>query len=217
MAYKAIVLDLDGTVIFSEPGVLRCIRYALSELSVKEPEYTVLKSCIGPPLTESFHLRLGVAPKDCDKALQLFRQEYDTKGKYECELYPGIRELIAELKKQGYLLFLGSSKNQSACNSILSHFEIDQYFDGIYGSSEDAVRETKEEVLAYLLECESSLSVEDCLLVGDTKYDVLGAKAVSMDCLGVTYGFGSKEDLLSAGAVSTVDHALDVLKFLEES
>ena len=134
---KAILLDLDGTIINSEEGITKCVQYALKSFGIDEPDRTKLLCFIGPPLDPVFREKYGFDAQKAWAAVRKYRERFDREGIFECELYDGIAELIRKLKEKGYVIALASSKPETACRRILEHFSLTSYFDMIVGSTLD--------------------------------------------------------------------------------
>ena len=219
MAVKAILFDLDGTIINSEEGITKCVQYALRAYGVEEPDLTKLRVFIGPPLELIFKERYGMSGDEAWEAVVKYRERFDVKGIFECSLYEGVGECIRNLKRRGYVIALASSKPETACRRILAHFGLTEEFDEIVGSTLDGSVSSKEEVLEELCRrmAERGHGIGRCemCLVGDTKYDAAGAKIAGIRCLGVSYGFGTKEELLAAGAEAAVDTVKEVERYFE--
>ncbi len=157
---------------------------------------------MGPPLRQSF-ARFGVPAEDIDEAIRVFRSRYVPIGKFENAPYPGIEDLLRTLQAEGYPLFVATLKPEVTAVEVLEHFHLDQYFDRICGASLDEGRETKEDVITYLLD-----QIGDpgqTVMVGDTDYDVLGAKAHGIPTIGVTWGYGDAASMAAAGAIALAD------------
>lgn len=210
------LFDLDGTIINSQEGVTKCVQYALHHFGIEEPDLTKLLPFIGPPLQQQFMGLYGMSREQAVRAELKYRERFSEKGMYECKLYPYVEEALKELKENGCTLALASSKNESACVDILKNLGIDHYFDLIGGATDDGRISQKADVLKMVMERMGSLNPADYVLVGDTKYDAVGAKTLHMDCIGVSYGFGTKEELEAAGAVCICDSAREVAKYIEE-
>lgn len=196
---KAIFFDLDGTLTDSGPGIMNCAQPALAHFGISVADRNQLRVFVGPPLRQSF-ARFGVAPEDIDEAIRIFRARYVPIGKFENTPYPGIEDLLARLKAEGYPLFVATSKPEVTAIEVLEHFHLAQYFDRICGASLDEGRETKEDVITYLL-----AQIGDpgqTVMVGDTDYDVIGAKAHGIPTIGVTWGYGEVEAMKTAGVVA---------------
>lgn len=213
---KAVLFDLDGTIIDSEEGVTKCVQYALLHFGIREPDLKALRVFIGPPLRGQFMKIYGLTPEQAEEAVVKYRERYVTTGMYESKLYPYVKEILASLRKQGYLLALASSKNESACVGILKHFGIDGCFDLIGGATDDGRISEKADVLRMVMERLNLPKAEDYVLIGDTRFDALGAKAVQMDCIGVTYGFGTREELEEAGVTAVFDTLKEVESYFEK-
>lgn len=211
---KTILFDLDGTIVDSGPGITTCAQYALSYLGIEEPELSNLRFFVGPPLMDSFMEHYGFSEEKAKLGVQKYRERYHKTGIFECELYPDIENMLKTLKETGHTIALASSKPESSCETILKHFEIYHYFDEVVGAEMNGPRNAKKDVL---LEALGRLKKqpEECVLIGDTKFDALGAGALGMECIGVSYGYGTKEELLDAGVKTVLSNAKEVTKYLE--
>lgn len=214
---KAVLFDLDGTLINSEEGITKSVQYALHSFGIEEPDLTKLKVFIGPPLEMMFAEKYGFDEEKCITATNKFRERYKVKGILECALYDGVVESLKKLKGDGYIVALASSKPEELCRRILDMFEITAYFDEIVGSTFDGRISTKEQVLLELGRRMTSVKKSDMCLIGDTKYDVLGAKEFGIDCVAVSYGFGTKEELTNAGAVCVCSDLKEVVDYIERN
>lgn len=204
---KAILFDLDGTLTDSGPGIMNCARLALEHYGLPIPSDAEMRTFVGPPLHESF-IRFGVPAEEADNAIKIYRSRYIPIGKYENEPYPGIREVLEKLKKLGHTLYVATSKPESMSVDILEHFDLAKYFDIICGASFDRSRSNKEDVITHLLnQCGD---YDEKIMVGDTAFDVIGAKAHGIPTIGVAWGYGKVEDMEKAGAASIV-HTMDEL------
>lgn len=209
--YDSILFDLDGTLTDSGPGITRSAHNALVKMGIDAPEPKDLGFFVGPPLAQTF-AQFGMSPEEVDKAIAIFRQRYTTIGKFENIPYDGIRELLQKLKSDGYRLFVATSKPEPVAVEIMEHFDLAEYFEVICGASLDHSRETKEAVIEYLL---TQDSIGKAVMIGDTHFDVLGAKEHGIPCIGVTWGFGNKTSMIEAGAIgiaSTMDELYDMIQ-----
>lgn len=198
--YDLIIFDLDGTIINSEKGISSCLKYAFKKNDIKyEGSY---KKFIGPPFTYSLPLYVGTDEKLTEKLTADYREEYNRGGVYDCVLYKGIAPLVKALYAAGKKIALATSKPEYYALKILKRKRIAKYFTAVCGATFDGKTAAKEWVLSRALQ---SVPCENPVLIGDTIFDCNGAKAKNIDCIGVTYGFGAKEDLLNAGAITTVD------------
>lgn len=147
---RAILFDLDGTIINSEEGITKCVQYALKAYGIEEPDRNKLLCFIGPPLDPVFREKYGMTEEEAWQSVQKYRERFDVEGIFECCLYDGVKETIMDLKKKGYTLALASSKPETACRRILEHFGLTPYFDEVVGSTLDGSISTKQEVLEEL-------------------------------------------------------------------
>ena len=208
---KTILFDLDGTLTDSGEGIMNCAILALEHFGLPIPDREELRTFVGPPLHESF-IRYGVPAEKTDEAIRVYRSRYVPIGAYENTPYPGIRELLEELKAQGHTLYVATSKPEEMSVKILEHFDLAKYFDRICGASLDASRSTKEDVIAYLLDlCGRAESI---VMVGDTRFDILGAKAHGIPAIGVSWGYGKVEDMKEAGAAAIAFSMNELLHLL---
>lgn len=211
---KTILFDLDGTLTDSGEGIINCAILALEHFGLPVPSREELRLFVGPPLHESF-IKHGVPADKADEAVAVYRSRYIPIGKYENTPYPGIRELLETLKSEGHKLYVATSKPEQMSIDILEHFDLANYFDQICGATMDTSRTNKEAVIAYLLE--QNGRADSIIMVGDTKFDVIGAKAHGIPCIGVSWGYGEVKDMLEAGAVGIADSAEALLQMLRET
>ena len=204
---KTILFDLDGTLTDSGEGIINCAILALQHFGCPIPDREEMRSFVGPPLHESF-IRHGVPADKTDEAIRVYRSRYIPIGAYENTPYPGVRELLERLKAQGHTLYVATSKPEEMSIKILQHFDLAQYFDRICGATMDVSRSSKEDVIAYLLEL--SGRDENIIMVGDTKFDVIGAAAHGISTIGVSWGYGKVEDMEAAGA-KAIAYSMDEL------
>lgn len=204
---KSILFDLDGTLTDSGEGIINCAILALEHFGCPIPSREALRVFVGPPLHESF-IKHGVPADKAEEAVAIYRSRYIPIGKYENTPYPGIRELLERLQAEGHKLYVATSKPEGMSVDILEHFDLAKYFTRICGASMDTSRTNKDAVIAYLLnECGAQ---ENAVMVGDTAFDVLGAKAHGIPTIGVSWGYGTVEDMETAGAAAIV-HSMDEL------
>lgn len=208
---KTVLFDLDGTLTDSGEGIINCATLALEHFGLPIPPYEDMRTFVGPPLHDSF-VRFGVPADQTDEAIRVYRSRYIPTGMFENTPYPGVRELLEKLRAEGYTLYVATSKPEEMSVTILNRFDLAKYFHRICGASTDTSRSTKDAVIAYLLE--SSGAKEDMVMVGDTKYDILGAKAHGIPGIGVSWGYGKVEEMKEAGAVGiagTMDELMGLI------
>lgn len=208
---KTILFDLDGTLTDSGEGIINCVILALEHFGCPIPSREELRVFVGPPLVDSF-VKHGVPADKAEEAVAVYRSRYIPIGKYENTPYPGIRELLERLKAEGHTLYVATSKPEGMSVDILEHFDLAKYFDRICGASMDTSRSSKEAVIAYLIE--QNGRTDNMVMVGDTKFDVIGAKIHGIPCIGVSWGYGTTADMEEAGAVTIVHTAEQLLEQL---
>ena len=203
-----ILFDLDGTLTDSGEGIIHCAQETLEHFGLPVPDKQDLREIVGPPLRQSL-LRLGIRAEDMDDAVEVYREHYVHHGQYENFPYTGIASLLDKLKTEGYQLYVATSKPEAMSIEILTHFGLATYFDIICGSTADQSRDTKEKVIRHLLS-QIDLLPDQIVMIGDTVYDVEGAKALEIPCIGVQWGYGDAQQMLDAGAIAIVD-SMDAL------
>lgn len=208
---QVILFDLDGTLTESGEGIINCVQYALEKLGKKEEHPENLQCFIGPPLKEQFMKYAGLGEEEREKAVVYYRERYTTTGIFENRLYPKIPELLELLKINNKILAVASSKPEVYVKQILEHFQIADYFTAIVGSELDGRRTEKAEVIEEALRRMHLEEERDkVLMVGDRSHDVQGAISCGLQCIGVAYGYGSREELEKAGAVYIADSVEDL-------
>ena len=195
-----LLFDLDGTLTDPSDGITRSIQYALNRLGVPEPSKTELTPYIGPPIQSVFASLLNTDDIETIRtAVTIYRERYADIGLFENFVYPDVPEMLHRLSEAGKQLYVATSKPHVYARIILRHFGLDTPFEGIYGSELDGTRTNKAELIAHLL-AQEQISPSKAAMVGDRKHDVLGARHNGLYSIGVTYGFGSEEELREAGA-----------------
>ena len=208
---KTILFDLDGTLTDSAEGVINCFLPALKYFNLPIPDRADMSFVVGPPLRDSF-LRLGVKEEDVEKAVEIYRDRYVPTGMFENAPYPGIAAMLGALREAGHELYVATSKPEGMATEILEKFRLAGFFHKIYGASMDDSRDTKDKVIAFLLE--ELGPRENIIMVGDTHFDVEGAAVHGIKTIGVTWGYGKNEDMVAAGAIEIVDSPAQLLESL---
>lgn len=202
--YDVILFDLDGTLTDSSPGIINSIVYALGKYNISVENTDSLKRFLGPPLHESFRDFYDFDDAKAMEATSFYREYFTDKGILENNVYHGIRELLQDLKNNGKRLLVATSKPQLFTDRIMEYFDLAKYFEFIVGSNMDGTRSKKAEVIEYALK---SCNIEDkscVVMIGDRMHDIIGAKTVGIDSIGVEYGYGDYDELASAGATNIV-------------
>ncbi|WP_167958336.1 HAD hydrolase-like protein [Anaerosporobacter faecicola] len=195
-----ILFDLDGTLTDPKVGITKSFQYALKHYGIEEPDLDKLEVVIGPPLRDSFMEFYGFTMEKAIEAESKYRERFSTIGLYENEIYEGIAQMLEKLVSQDMHLAIASSKPTVFVEKILEHFSIKQYFEHIIGSNFDGTRSNKAEVVDAAIAGFGQVAKENILMVGDRKFDVIGAHERGIECVGVVYGYGGEEELQQAGA-----------------
>jgi phosphoglycolate phosphatase len=197
---KNILFDLDGTLTDPLEGMTRCFHYALERMSAPLPTRGELQLHIGPPLRSTFSQIMKTSDEAMiERAVNLYRERFSEVGMFENEVYDGVPEMLASLRALSKRLFVATSKVQVYTERILKHFNLSSFFEGVYGSEMSGKFDNKADLIRHILANES-LVADETLMVGDRKYDITGAKENCCFAVGVTYGYGSAEELKEAGA-----------------
>ena len=216
--FDTVLFDLDGTLTDPFEGISNSIIYALKKFCIAAPDKPLLKKFIGPPLTESFSEYCGLNHSDALRAVDYYREYFSVAGIFENKPYEGVCELLSGLKERGYSTIVATSKPEQFAKAIVQHFGLEQYFKEICGATMDQSRTQKADVIAYALKkCEIKDEIKDkkrAVMVGDRKHDIIGAKINGLSSIGVLYGYGSKEELLEAGANYIANSPVDILHYI---
>lgn len=212
--YKVVLFDLDGTLSDPKIGITKSVQHALQKAGVMVNDLDELEPFIGPPLQVSFQEIYGFNDTQITQAIRDYRERFTERGMFENKLYEDIPALLAHLKQQGYILTIATSKPTVFAEQIVKYFQLESYFDLVVGSHLDGSRSAKGEIIAEVLQQLDSYPKEQFIMIGDRKYDLIGARENQIDAIGVTYGFGSLEELKNEEPTYIVDHVNDLLKYL---
>lgn len=213
MKYTTILFDLDGTLTDPKLGITRAVQYALRHFGIHVDNLDLLEPFIGPPLADSFQEFYGFSKEKADEAIEVFREYFRDKGIFENEVYPGIPEMLQELQESGHILIIATSKPTEFAKRILTYFNLDQYFNFIAGSTFDQSRSAKAEVIAYIRE-EHGFNPAATVMVGDRKHDLIGARLEGLPAIGVSYGYGSIEELERESPLAIAHSPLELASLL---
>ena len=205
--YDAILFDVDGTLIDSAPGIIHTLQEVFCTMGV-DVSGVNLRRYLGPPLRKSFGEHF-TDPALIEKATDLYRTSYAVKGSHECAVFPGVLQMLQTLKQAGFILCTATSKPTKVVTPILEEQGLAQYFDFIGGASMDESRDTKTEVVRYVLS-QPALQGKRVLMVGDRNDDMRGAADCGLDAAGVLYGYGSREELEAFHPVLLAESCADL-------
>ena len=210
---ETVLFDLDGTLTDSGLGITKGVQYALGQLGYDVPPRESLFSFIGPPLHKSFQRHCSVDEAGAAEAVRQFRVYYNEMGGIlENEVYPGVRELLRDLRAAGKRLMVATSKPQAAAEKVMRHFGLDEFVPEIIGGTDDT-RNTKGKVIAYALR-EYGVDPATAIMVGDREHDILGAAENKIPAIGITWGYGDRAELETAGAKAVFDTPAETVQYI---
>lgn len=208
MSYKYILFDLDGTLTDPKEGITKSVQYALKKLDNVVEDLDTLEKFIGPPLTTALMEYYNFSEEKSMKAVEYYREHFKENGMYQNKVYENIETLLEKLKALGLILIVATSKPTIYSEQIIKHFNLDKYFDEIVGGNLDGTRSNKADIIKYIIEKYKIINLDEVAMIGDRKYDIIGAKENNIASIGVTYGYGSEEELKKAGATYIVDNVI---------
>ncbi len=208
------LFDLDGTLTDPQEGITKSIRYALDAFGIQEEDASKLMRFIGPPIRDAFREYYDFTEEEAEQAVAKFREYFSVKGIFENVPYDGVVQALKRLKEEGLTLAIATSKATVYAKQIAEHFEFAQYFDFIAGCEMDGTRSRKSEVIQYALDAVDPKRQRPVVMIGDREHDVIGAKEMGIDGVGVTWGYGSRKELQEAGAKWIVDTAEELVDLL---
>ncbi len=212
MKYRYYLFDLDGTLTDPGIGITNSVMYALEKFDIHVSDREELYPFIGPPLTDSFRKYYGFTEEQALRAVEYYREYFRAGGIFENAVYEGIPEMLGELKKRGATVALATSKPYEFSVQILDHFDLRRYFDFVGAATMDGRISKKADVIRNLISELGDADKGSVLMIGDRAQDINGAKANDLHCLGVLWGYGSKEELLGAGADYIASVPSDILR-----
>lgn len=210
--YHTVLFDLDGTLTDPGVGITNSVVYALKKYGINVSDRTELYKFIGPPLQESFEVFYGFSESQAKEAVGYYREHYSKTGIFENKVYEGLEDALKALKDSGKRLVVATAKPELFANQILGHFHLAEYFSFVAGANMDGTRTKKDEVIAYALESCQLTDHSKVVMVGDREHDVIGAAKFGIDTIGVLYGYGTKEELDTAGAAYLAKTPSDICK-----
>lgn len=212
--YDIVLWDLDGTIMDSAEGIFLSFEHTFTELGLVAPDRNELRRYLGPPLKSTFGELLGFSPAETVRAIEIYRDEYHAIGAFAATPFPGVADLIGEVRANGMLTALATSKAETAARLVTEHFDLDGLFD-VYGTAtDDDVRKTKADVLEFVLDefADRNIPAERIVLIGDRIHDVEGAAEFGIDCVLVEWGYGAPDEFAAATAsVSSTDELRGLL------
>lgn len=210
---KNILFDLDGTLTDPKVGITKSVAYALSHYGIEVDNLDDLCKFIGPPLIQSFCCYYGFDQKKAAEAVDVYREYFSVKGLFENEVYPGIEDMLKNLKADGKRLFIATSKPERFAKKIIEHFGLSEYFECIRGIEMNEEHVSKAEIIRRVM-TGFSLDPSETVMVGDRSFDIDGARENALPCIAVLYGYGSREEFEKSGAYQTVETVKQLQQYL---
>lgn len=209
-----LLFDLDGTLTDPMEGITKSVQYALKAKGIEEQDRSQLCPFIGPPLRDSFIKYYGYTEEEATEGIKKYREYFEVNGWSENVPYDRIDNALKKLREAGYTLLVATSKPEVFAIRILKHFGLDSYFSLIGGADLDEIRVRKGDVIRYVLERCHITDTSKAIMIGDREHDVIGAKENHMECIGVLYGYGSRDELEKAGADYIAESVDDLVNLL---
>ena len=206
------LFDLDGTLTDPYPGISGSILYAIERLGRPPVDEATLRAAIGPPLEASYAAMLGGDALLAKEALAHYRERYAPVGLYENKVFDGIPEALAHLKTSGVQLFVASSKPRVFCERIIEHFGLGSFFVTVHGSEFDGTRVDKGDLIAHVLATEA-IDAARCVMIGDRRHDISGARRNHLRAIAVGWGYGTAEEF----AATPPDRIVETVPALAEA
>lgn len=215
--FDAVLFDFDGTVADTGEGVFFSVRYSIDKFALKQPSDEEIRSFIGPPLVTSYsHFYPELSAEKIDALIAAFREKYSEVGRFKFRIYDGITELLKYLSENGIKTAVASSKPQDFLEQIIQTAKIDKYFDCIIGASKSYASADKEDIINEAIE---KLGIPDrsrILMVGDRKFDIIGAKKAKIPCAAVLFGYGNRKEFEENQAEYIVESCDEIKKIIFE-
>lgn len=212
--YDYVLFDLDGTLTDPGEGITNSVAYVLERFGIEVPPRQELYKFIGPALSDSFSEYYGFTPENAQKAVYVYREYFDRKGIFENVVLPGAEDCLKTLNEKGYTVVLATAKPEPAAKRILERFGLAKYFHHVCGADLEGKLKQKEDVIRYAFDTASITDPTRAIMVGDRKHDVIGARINGMKCIGVTFGYGSLEELTGANVAFLANDFSEVLSYI---
>ena len=217
MSYDLLFFDLDGTLTDPAHGLIEGFVYAFRKCGLPYSDKQSLSKYIGPPLFEEWKREFSLTDEQTDRAVLTFREYYNVYGWWDNRVYDGVRQMLEELRAMGKRLFVATSKPEDTARRVLQLFDLDGCFEYIGGADGHKTRDKKWEVLAYVMDKAGVTDADGrsrCLMIGDRRFDKEGADICGIDALGVTWGHGSRDELVECGFAMMADAPSDLVRIL---
>jgi len=211
---RAVLLDLDGTLSDSRPGISACFRHTLVELGHDPAAAGDITWAVGPPIAVSLQRLLAPFGDDrVEAALTIYRERYSAVGIYDCSVYPGVVAMLDGLRDKGRVMCIATSKRRDFAERVIDYLGLRGYVRGVYGAEPGGALDRKQDLLAHILTVEH-FAADACVMLGDRYHDIEAAKANAIDSIGALWGYGGREELENAGAGAIATAPAEVVKLV---
>jgi len=208
---KVVLLDLDGTLSDSRPGIAACFRHTLMELGHDPAAAGDLTWAVGPPIAVSLaRLLAPYGDRRVDEALQIYRAQYSAVGIYDCAVFPGVMAMLEGLRAAGLTLCVATSKRRDFAERVMDHLDLRTYVRAVYGALPEGGLDAKSDLLAYIMGAEG-FAAADCVMLGDRLHDIEAAAANAIRSIGALWGYGGRAELEESGSGSIAEQPEDVV------
>lgn len=211
--YKAVFIDLDGTITESGEGCMNAVRYMFEKAGYEEHDETRIRAFVGPPIKLHLINAYGFSEEEAANIYAYYREYYLSKGIYESRLYDGIQDALRAIKSSGKALYIATSKPEVMAIPILERYGLLDLFDAVFGARHEEGIFDKTQVLEYAMRSLGGVPAGS-VMVGDRSHDILGGRAVGIDTAGVLYGYGDREELMDCNPDFLVDTTADLADLL---
>lgn len=211
--HEYILFDLDGTISKSAEGIRYSLENAIKELGKPVPDLSDYTLYIGPPLLDTFLNVCHFSKEESVRGVEVYREIYNTKGKFVNTAYDGVEELLAKIKTDGKKIAVCSSKYEQFAKEIIDILGLSRYFDAVCGSTLDGSRKDKKDLIPYALKALGTTLEKDrenAVIIGDTFFDTKGAVQTGIDFVGANYGYGDIDKMIEAGGKVFADTPLEI-------
>ena len=214
--YKYVLFDLDGTIADTSEGVFNATDYMIQKQGYRKLSIEEKRSILGPPLWLSFSRFWNISGAELDRAIELYREYYAKYGLVQMKVYDGTIELFENLKNAGISLFVATSKPNHVTPQVLDYLGVTKYFDYVASPNPENESTDKSVLILDCLKHANCTNKSEAIMVGDRLYDINGAVKSGIDSIGITYGFGSREELLSHGATYIADSTKEIERIIKK-
>ena len=213
--YKYAFFDFDGTVCDTREGIFNCASYALNKMGVEyDNSFDSMRRLIGPPLVVAFAEFFGLDRAGAERATKLYRERYVDVGMFELKVYEGMVDVLVKLNDAGVKLAIVSAKPEEYIKRIVKHFGLDKYFSVCVGPDFSDDHSSKTHLISRAMKELGVDNPSDVVMIGDRKFDLESATELSVDGVGVTYGFGDREEIESCNPVFIANSPYEICNFV---